>query len=195
LSKIAEANDVVFVDTILLLNGRFSHAITEDETGIYLLKYDDNTLLSFIAHNGDKLVFSGDAQDLNRTYDVQGNEETCLFLETWHKLNQFKDKTKEWAAIYKRHKYEDNFEKVTAHLDSLYNQEFNAHKEYLTQFIRENKGKLVILTAFHQKLGYIAFFDRQKDRDLLQEIYDGLSQTYPNSIYTTGLREELEREN
>jgi len=191
LSKIVASNDIVFLDTILLLNGNFSHTLIEKEIGIYLLKYDDNTLLPFIAQNGDKLVFSGDARNLNKNYNVQGNEETLLLLETWHKLIQFKDKTKEWAAIFERHKYEDNFEETSTYLDSLYYQEFNSHKKYLTQFILQHKGKLATLPAFYQKIGYIAFFDKRKDCDLLQEIYNGLSQTLPNSIYTVDLREML----
>jgi hypothetical protein len=192
LSKIAEADDVVFIDTLLLLNGRFSHTVTEEKIGIYLLKYDDNTLLSFIAQNGDRLVFSGDVRNLNRTYDVQGNEETRLFLEMWHKLNQFKDKTKEWAAIFERHKYMDDYEEICRHLDSLYSEEFAIHKEYLTQFIHQHRGKLATLPAFYQKIGYNAFFDKQKDRPLLQEIYNGLLLTYPNSVYTADLKEMLE---
>jgi len=193
LSKI-EPNGVVLIDTILLLNGNFSHKITKEEIGIYLIKYDDNTLLSFIAQSGDRLVFTGDAKDFEKTYDAQGNEETRLLMETRYQLNQFKEKTKEWAAIFERHKYNVDYEKVTAHLDSLYNQEFNSHKEYLTQFIRKNKGKLATLPAFYQKIGFIAFFDKQKDHALLQEIYDGLVLTYPNSIYVEDLKEILEEE-
>ena len=193
LSKI-EPDDVVFLDTILLFNGKFSHTLTEEETGIYLLKYDDSTLLSFIAQNGDKLVFSGNAHDLNKTYDVQGNEETRLLLETRRKLDLFYDKTKQWAAVFLQHTYMDDREQTTLYLDSLYNQEFDAHKEYLTQFITQHNGKLVTLLAFYQKIGNNAFFNEQKDRDLFQEIYTALSQSYPNSIYVEDLKERLERE-
>jgi len=195
LSKIMEADDIVFVDTILLLNGRFSHDVTEQDIGIYLLRYDDNTVLSFIAQNGDRLVFSGNAQDLNKTIDIQGNEETRLLLETRRKLNQFYDKTKEWSAIFLKHTYEDDFTETCNYLDSLYYQEFDAHKEYLKQFITKNNGKLATLPAFYQKIGNNAFFNEQKDRFLLQEIYNGLRQTYPNSVYVEDLREKLEDEN
>ena len=191
LSKI-EPDDVVFVDTILLLNGNFSHSITEEGIGIYLLKYDDTTFLSFIAQSGDRLVFSGDARSLKRTYNVQGNEESRLLLETDRKLSLFYDKTKEWAVIFLQHKYADDYEETTAYLDSLYDQEFELHREYLTQFITQHAGRLATLPAFYQKAGNIAFFDPQKDRALLQEIYTALSKTYPNSIYVEDLKERLE---
>jgi len=194
LSKIVEADEVMFVDTVLLLNGRFSHIIKEEQTGIYLLKYDDNTILSFIAQNGDRLVFSGDAKDLNETFDIQGNEETKLLLETRRKLNLFYDKTKEWSAVFLKHTYEDDFSETCTYLDSLYYQEFDAHREYLTQFIHQHRGKLATLLAFYQKIGNNAFFNEQKDRLLLQEIYNGLLTTYPNSIYTQNLKEKLEEE-
>jgi len=190
LSKI-EPDNVIFLDTLLLLNGTFLHTLTEENVGVYLLKYNDSVLLSFIAQNGDRLVFSGDARDLNKTYDVQGNEETRLLLETRRKLNLFYDKTKEWSAIFLQHTYAEDSETVTASLDSLYKQEFDAQREYLMQFIREHKGKLAALLAFYQKIGNIAFFDEQKDRALLQEIYTALALTYPNSIYVEDLKEKF----
>jgi len=189
-----EPNDVVFLDTIWLFNKHFSHTLNDEEIGIYLLKYNDSTLLSFIAQNGDRLLFSGDAQDLNKTYDVQGNEETQLLLETRRKLNQFYDKTKEWTALFLQHTYTDNYEKTSTYLDSLFSQEFDTHKEYLTQLIRQNKGKLATLLAFYQKIGNNAFFDEQKDHALLQEIYEGLASTYPNSMYVEDLKEKLNNE-
>jgi len=189
LSRI-EPNDVVFLDTVLLFNGNFLHSITTEEIGIYLLKYNDSTLLSFIAQNGDKLLFSGNADNLNKTYNIQGNEETQLLLETRRKLNQFYDKTKEWTAIFLQHTYQDDYEQTSVYLDSLYFQEFDAHKEYLTQFIHKHKGKLVTLVAFYQKIGMNAFFNEQKDHALLQEIYDGLILTYPNSIYVADLKDK-----
>jgi hypothetical protein len=187
-----EPDDVVFLDTVLLLNGKFFHRFTTKETGIYLLKYNDSIFLSFIAQNGDNLLFSGDAADLNQTCDVQGNEETRLFLEAYRKLNQFKDKTKEWSEIYLRHKYEDDFIETCTRLENLYQQEFEVHKAYLVQFIAQHKGKLATLLVFHQKINGKAFFDAKKDSDLLQEIYNGLKQTYPNSTYTEDLKERLE---
>ena len=193
LNKI-EPDEVVFLDTVLLHDGTFHHSIKTEEIGIYLLKYNDSTLLSFIAQHGDKLVFSGDASDLNRTYNIQGNEETQLLLETRRKLDSFYDKTKSWTATFLQHKYKDDFMQTNAYLDSLYYQEFDAHKEYLTQFIYKNRGKLAALLAFYQKIGVNAFFDEQKDRALLQEIYNGLVLTYPNSIYVADLKEKLEKE-
>ena len=185
LSKIYP-DDVVFLDTILLLNGNFSHTVTEESVGLYGLKYNDTTFLFFIAQKGDRLAFSGDAQKLKKTYDVQGSEETRLLLETDRKLIQFHEKTKEWDAI----PYGEGYEHL---LDSLYYQEFNAHKKYLTQIITQHKGKLVTLLVFYQKIRGNAFFDEQKDSVLLHEIYTALMQTYPNNIYATDLKERLEK--
>ncbi|MCL2130863.1 MAG: DUF4369 domain-containing protein [Lentimicrobiaceae bacterium] len=184
----SETYETIFLDTIFLQNGRFSHTLTEEDIGIYLLQYDDNTVLSFIAQNGDNLVFSGDARDLSRTYDVQGNEETQLLLESRRKLDQFYDKTKVWSAVFLQHPDGEEHEKVM----NLYYKEFDSHKAYLTQFISQNKGKLVTLPAFYQKIGNIAFFDVQKDSALLREIYTALTLTHPNSSYVTDLKEKLE---
>ena len=191
LSRI-EPDEVIFLDTVWLSKGKFSYVLTEESIGVYLLKYNDTTLLSFLARSGEKLLFSGDAKDLNTTYDVQGSDETRLLLETRRRLNQFYDKSKAWSVIFLQHTYKDDYEEVSAHLDSLFHQEFSFHKEYLTQFIHQHNGNLAALLAFYQKIGNHAFFDEQKDRALLQEIHTALSQTYPNSIYVEDLKEKLE---
>ena len=186
LNKI-EPDGVVFLDTILLLNGNFSHTFAEETVGLYGLKYDDTTSLFFIAQTADRLEFSGNARNFNTTYEVRGSEETQLFLEAIHRLNQFYSKTREWDAI----SYQEGYEQL---LDSLYNQEFNAHKEYLTQIISQHKGKLISLLVFDQKIRGNAFFDAQKDRALLQEIYTALRKNYPKNVYVEYLNERLENQ-
>jgi len=187
-----EPDNVVVLDTIFLQNGNFSYKLKEKAIGVYLLKYNDTTLLSFLAQGGERLVFSGDAQDLNKTYDVQGSEETRLLLETRRKLDQFYDKTKEWTTLFLQHTYTDDYEKTNAYLNSLYQEEFDAHIDYLTHFIRQNKGKLATMLAFYQKIGNNAFFDEEINNDLLREIYEGLQLTYPKSIYVEDLKEKLQ---
>ena len=187
-------DEVVDVDTVLLLNEKFSHHIKSQQVGVYLLKISDDVFLSFIANSGDKLVFWGDAEDnLLQNYDVQGNEETKLVIESRRKLDEVYQQTKQLSDEFVRHTYNENFDSLKV-IDSVYIAIFDAHKNYLTHFIRSNPDKLASLMAFYQTLGQNAFFSVENDRELLEMMYLSLSKTYPNSVYVNHLKEKLEEE-
>ena len=58
-------------------------------------------------------------------------------------------------------------------------------------FIEKNPDKLASLLAFYQTLGRNSFFSPSEDKAILQNIYQTLAQTYPNSEYILDLGEKL----
>jgi RecG-like helicase len=186
-------DEVVPVDTILVLNGKFSHRLKSNQAGVYLLQFNDTLFISFIANPGDKLVFYADANNLRQTYDIQGNEETRLLIENQRKLDQLYQKTKVLSDRFIQSVYEDNFDSLTRELDSIYAINFDNHKKYLTDFILSHPDKLASLMAFYQLLGNNAFFSMEEDHKLLDTIYPILSKTYPKSIYIDDLKEKISK--
>jgi len=186
-------DEVVTVDTVLLLNGNFSHRIKSEQVGVYLLRFSDDVFLSFIANKGDKLVFSGDADNLLESYNIQGNEETKLLIENNRKLDQVYKETETLSKEFIKHTNNGNLDSIRI-IDSLYAVLFEQHRVYLTNFIRSNPDKLASLMAFYQTLGRNAFFSIKEDRNLLEEIYPALVKKYPNSVYANDLKEKLEIE-
>jgi uncharacterized protein YfaA (DUF2138 family) len=184
-------DEVVVIDTVLLLNGKFSHRIKSKEVGVYLLKFSDDVFLSFIADAGDKLIFSGNDSNLLNNYDIQGNKETKLLMETQRKLEEVYRNTKPLSKDFVRYTENNHLDSIQI-IDSLYNVLFETHKTYLTNIIRSNPDKLASLMAFYQKLGVNTFFSVEKDRELLEMIYFALLKKYPNSIYVEDLKEKLE---
>jgi len=182
---------IVMIDTVLFLNGKFSHYIKSEEVGVYLLQFSDDVFLSFIANSGDKLIFSGDAANILKTYNIQGNEETELLIETRRKLDQIYQQTELLSKEFVRYTDNDDFDSIKK-IDSAYTALFDTHKAYLADFIRSHPDKLASLMAFYQALGRNAFFSVEEDRELLEVIYVALSKKYPNSIYVKDLAEKLE---
>ncbi|MDR1459545.1 MAG: DUF4369 domain-containing protein [Bacteroidales bacterium] len=183
--------EVVLVDTVLILNGSFSYRIKSKQTGIYLLEFSDTLFVSFIAAPGDNLILSADANNIRQTYDIQGNEETKLLLENQRRLESLYQQTKFLSDKFIRSTYKNNFDSVKIVLDSIYVVNFNAHKDYLTDFILSHPNKLASLMAFYQLLGNNAFFSLKEDRVLLDSIYPVLSATYPDNVYIDDLKEKL----
>ena len=184
--------DVVVVDTIAILSGKFSYRIKSDDIGVYLLKISDDSFLSFIASPADNLIFSGNANNFTQTCSVKGNEESELLMESRHKLNQLYEDIKPLSQEFIKHAYSDDFDSIKTVIDSSYNILFENHKEYLTNFIISNPDKLASLMAFYQALGQNTFFSIEEDRDLLEMIYAALSKKYPESLYVIHLKEKLE---
>jgi hypothetical protein len=187
-------DEVVAIDTVLILNGKFSHRIKSEQVGVFLLKFSNDIFLPFIAEKGDKLIFSGDADNLLKTYTIQGNEETKLLLKTQRELDDVYRQTELLSKEFVRHTYNDNFDSIKI-IGSIYTVLFEQHKAYLTDFIRSNPDKLASLMAFYQTLGHNAFFSIKEDKKLLEEIYPILSKKYHNSLYINDLKEKLEKKN
>lgn len=184
-------NEVELMDTLLLLNGRFSHSIKNDQIRAYLMQFSDTTFISFIADVGEKLIFSGDVNNLQSSYNVEGSEETDLLLANNRKLDTLYIETRRLSNEFIKYASENYSDSIITVLDSMYIVHFNAHKEYLIGFIRSHPDKLASLFAFYQTLGNNAFFSMKEDTDLLREIYLSLSQKYPNNLYITDIEEKL----
>jgi hypothetical protein len=183
--------EVIPLDTVLVLNGKFSHRIKSNQTGIYILQFSDTLFISFIAAPGDKLVLSADANNMAQTCDIQGNEETKLLMENQHRLESLYQQTKRLSDKFIQSTYHNNSDSIRIVLDSMYAVNFKAHKEYLANFILSHPDKLASLIAFYQFLGNNAFFQMEEDHALLDSICPILSKTYPNNIYIDNLKEQL----
>ncbi|MDR1878454.1 MAG: DUF4369 domain-containing protein [Bacteroidales bacterium] len=188
-------DELIPVDTVLLLKGRFSCRIKTDQAGVYLMRFSDTSFISFIANKGDKLSFTGDVANLNRTYSVQGNEESELLLLNRRKLDELYDKTKILSKEFISHTGRSDFDSVKNRIDSIYQVNFELHKRYLTDCMLAHPNRLASLLAFYQKLGNNAFFTMKEDKDLLKTIYPALAKAYPDNLYIKDLEEKLAEQN
>jgi len=186
-------DDLVPIDTVLLLNGTFSYKLKNEQIGVYFIQLSDTTMLPFIADMGDKLVFSGNENNLSKNYTVTGSEETKLLIENRRKLDSLYLKTEDLTRQFLLYTAYGSYDSVAVtELDSIYNNYFASHKQYLTESILSHPDKLASLFAFYQTLGTNSFFSMEEDAEILRKIYSTLLAKYPNSIYVKDLHEKLE---
>lgn len=183
----------VIEDTVLFIKGKCSFTVPQESIGVYILQFEDTSFVSFIVQKGDMVTFSADISNINRTLQMEGNEETMLHWQCRKALFAFEDKVKNLSRQFiSQHQYADadvyDLNQVMLHkYDSLYEE----HRAYLENFIRNNPDKLAALLAFYQGLGRRTFFNSQTDRDLLELIYQHLQPVYPQSEYILDLKERL----
>jgi hypothetical protein len=174
-------------DTMALAGGRFMHTLRGEGVKIYLIPINDTLLLPFIAQPGDRLRLTAQGPDFDRTYRVEGNEESRLLLELRQTLTRFDDTLKPLSQFLRRHQNADSLLRLSDSLHAVYETHFQRHRAYLTDFINTNPDKLASLTAFYQTLGRRAFFDPVEDIQLMEKLFENLRRAYPESEYVQQL--------
>lgn len=183
--------ELEFMDTILLVKGKFSYLLHPDEMTIYVLRFNDTCFASFAMKEGDKIHIEAEYPDMNRSMDIQGNEETRLMLQTRRQLFLLDDRVKILSEQFIQNSGSLSPDSLNQYLMLQYDTLYHQHKLWLKEFILSHPQYLASLTAYYQTLGRNAFFSWSEDRYLLDTLYQYLSQTYPNSMYVCDLAEKL----
>lgn len=178
-------------DTVLLTNGHFVHYPKVENISVYLLRFNDTCFASFILQALDTLYIKATAPNINRSMEIKGNIETELLQQTRQQLFLLEDSVKKLSDYFIAHQYDTQLDSLHRILEHQFNIYYDNHRAYLQNFIEKNPNKLASLLAFYQTLGRNSFFSPSEDKAILQNIYQTLSQTYPNSEYILDLGEKL----
>ena len=181
---------VVTVDTILMVNGSFSHRFTPEHTGIYRLRANDTSLVSFVAGGNDQLAFSGDARDLGRSYRVTGNTSSQMLWESNRRVREMYRLTDSLSRIFLHAKQTDSLWAVSPALDSCYYTHFMACKSALAALIENHPDELAALPVFHQRIGVNRFFSEQNDSLLYNLMKEKLVAAHPDNPHIKALQEK-----
>jgi thiol-disulfide isomerase/thioredoxin len=161
--------------------GEFTIDAPVAEAGFYRLRISDKNFVTLILDAGEKVVITGDAQDLGNTYTVKGSKDSELFWE----LNQRS------AVNYRqRDSLQQAFQSFvnvakmdSARIDSMsnalekpYMNLIAQHNKYLQSFIEKNNSSFASLAAI-QQLQVEEFLPTYVKLD------EGLMKKYPNSSY------------
>ncbi|MDD2621827.1 MAG: DUF4369 domain-containing protein [Bacteroidales bacterium] len=186
--------EIIPLDTVLLINGKLKHKVNAIEKSFYRLRFADTVTITFIAGNKDNIFLEGDLSDIKNTQKVKGNEESVLFLEVNKKIHEMYMITDSLSKIFVQYKDSEQFDSIRIELDSCYYRNFRYYKSYLQDFILQHPNKLASISAFHQKIGHRAFFNRYEDRELAEKLAQELSIAYPENKHFIAFKERLEYE-
>ena len=181
---------VVTLDTILMVNGSFSHRFSPDYEGIFRLRVNDTSLLSFVAGGNDQLTFSGDARDLSRSYRVTGNTSSQMLWESNRRVREMYAVTDSLSRIFLHAKQTDSLWAISPALDSCYYTRFLACKSALAALIEAHPSELAALPIFCQKIGLNRFFTEQNDADLFRMMKEKLTAAHPGNPHIKALQEK-----
>lgn len=180
-----------YVDTVLMVKGKFSYVSHINEPTVYVLRFSDTCFASFVLLPGEQVSIEAQADNINRTLCLQGNEETLLLNESRTRLTLLDDKVKLLSEEFKQCHTPEEMDSVNRELMLQYDTLYQEHKLWLKQFILAHPQCLAALMAFYQTLGCNSFFTTQNDAYLLDTLYHHLSVSYPQSMYVADLAEKL----
>lgn len=184
---------IVCRDTLLVVQGSFSHHFPQKETSIFRLRVSDTNFISFIGGGEDQLNFTGDARNLKQSYRVEGNASSQLLWEANRRVDAMYRLTDSLSRIFKRAHQHDSLAILGPALDSCYLTHFLSCRAFLEQLIENNLDDMAVLPVFYQRVGTRAFFSETTDSLLLRRIQRHLNQTYPGNTHITCLNERLEK--
>jgi hypothetical protein len=169
------------IDSTEIHQGHFLFKIKTNETGIYPAFYQLSLSpvnnMNTIAKCGDRLQITADANNLVKTYTIEGSDDAKRMLQLDRMLSAFVDTLDFLYTFYEQHIENDD---MRAYVDEQYRKLLSRYNADLIWFIKQNSTSMVSIPAFYQTYNRKRFLDEQENIDLLQRIYHDLKEQYPD---------------
>ncbi len=175
-------------DTTSIKNGKFSFKKTLTEQEWFKLKFLSGLSVDLILQPREKV----DIRIIGEKLNIQGSPESEKLLKINKKLKTlitFRDSiTREVQQLRNDPQYE---QKLTLARDGFYNKLQN-HREFLKDFIENNKNSKIALVALFQQYGrssYVLSID--EDLEDFEKVIENMKINFPNSPHLNILEEQV----
>ncbi len=144
------------VDTAVINEkGEFVMTPAIKEPGFYRLKVSDKSFATLILNEKDKTTVNGDANDLSRTYTVEGSADSKLFWDiskasenNYRKRDSLQSMFQTFMSTHQNDPAAS--EAMSKTLEVQYNGFVAEHSKYLSSLIEKNISSLASLAAIQQ---------------------------------------------
>ena len=162
--------------------------LADEEPGFLQLNFSPDNGLTTLAKPGQTVHVTADANDLIRTYRVEGPEDALLMWQLDSALASFAQYTDTLLHIYQYYMDDDS---VRSGVEQRYNRAVVAHQQFLRNFITMHPNSFSTMIAEYQVYNQHRFFDETEDAELLRMLTDSLAANYPDSRYVRYLQSRL----
>ncbi|MDF2435716.1 MAG: hypothetical protein K0Q95_92 [Bacteroidota bacterium] len=161
--------------------GEFTIDSPVTEAGFYRLRISDKNFVTLILDAGEKVMITGDAQDLGNTYTVKGSPDSELF---WQLNQRSATNYRQRDSLQKAFQAFVNVARMdSVRIDSMsnalekpYMNLIAEHNKYLQNFIEKNSSSFASLAAIQQ-------LQVEEYLPTYVKLDEGLMKKYPNSAY------------
>jgi thiol-disulfide isomerase/thioredoxin len=172
LQKITEEGEKTIDSTMSESDGSFELKNPSTSPDFYVLRANPTNLIFLILNQNESVEVNGDAKNLELSYKVRGSKDSELIQKLRGKDRLLSDSLN---ITYEnlRAKNPEKKDSIGLYLQQVYTE---IMESYSKNFIQENKNSIVSLSA-------TKFLNQQSELDLMNELKDSLSKTYPDNRY------------
>ncbi|MCK4630081.1 MAG: AhpC/TSA family protein [Bacteroidales bacterium] len=199
--ELVKARSLEIVDSVVVdASGQFEMKGELENADYYILKKDLENLITLILEPGQQLTITGDLENIANNYEVTGSDGSKLIKEFHTKLDETLDKIKELNSIYNESLGSLNMAEIVKDLKERSEKILEGHKDYSTEFVRNNVGSLASVLVLYQQISpqYI-LFDPMEDYKYFFMVDSAIFDKYSQSdaalslhAHVTNLKQRIE---
>lgn len=176
-------------------NGSFSMKFDASGPEFYQLGYSQSDFITLIGFPGEKITLSFSESQMQKSYTVQGSEESQMIREIEMKLADTKRKLDSLRVIYDAEFEDPSLISETGKTEQAIYDVVMDQRKYSLGFILDNLNSLASIKAIYQKLNEESYvlFD-QRDLQIMKLLTDTLTVKYPDSKQVKAMAEDFNKE-
>ena len=152
--------------------------------------------ISLLAHPGEKIVISGDAQNLPPSYSVDGSEDSRHIRRLSQRLEQtvfLRDSLIRTLRIYEGNR---NFVNIQRQFNWTFENELDSLRVFNIQFMEENPRSLAVIYALYQQVApNVPVFNQEEDLQYFLRADSMFYRRFPRVPYVNTLRTDVAGKN
>jgi peroxiredoxin len=176
-------------DSVLLDNsGSFKFKRDAENPSFYTLRLNKGYPITLIVLPGERVKITAKADNLFKTYQLKGSEESQLAQEVTRRLNRTLDSVDSLNNLYRQFQGNSNIANISNVLKMNYRKIAEDQHQFSVNFIEKHPSSLASLMALYQQLDQNTFV-LYKDEDLkyFSKTDSILFKEYPKAPYVTML--------
>lgn len=151
--ELVKARSLEIVDSVVVdASGQFEMKGELENADYFILKKDQENLITLILEPGQQLTITGDLENIANNYEVTGSAGSKLIKEFHTKLNETLDKIKELNNIYNDSLGSLNMAEIVKDLQERSDKIIEEQMDYSTEFVRNNVGSLASVLVLYQQI-------------------------------------------
>lgn len=179
------AKKVEPLDSVEVKNSQFAMNVEIPETGYYRFRVGTNNQVILVLAPGETINLTGNALDLYQSYQIEGSAESMELKRLDNRLRDAFNQQDSLRKVYQQLIGSGQDPTVVGpQIDQQYQQVHKDKRQFIVDFINDNEGKLVTLSA-------IESLSPEEDFELFERVESALKANLPNSSYVISFSERF----
>ena len=169
--------------------GNFSFLHASPSVGFYRMKANEQNFAMLVLDSTQKIKLKADFKNIGNTYQVEGSEDTKIFLEFNNLGREIQQKTDSMQQAFQAQVGTLKMDSlkviaINEEFGAIYNKMIDAYQEKFAAMVTKYKSSLAVLAGIQQ-------LNPNKYLNLYKEVDVALSAKYPRCKYLINLKKDI----